>query len=275
MPRSSKETSSTASSASAPAEQANQQPAVTKSSKKQATKELEKKVVESVMATTSATTVPVIAVQEKKKSSGKKKVAATTPVAVESLQQSSEPIAVNEPLQQPVVAQSNENVVVAESQEQQPATLEEKSNVETCCENADTMCANIQDLLRKTLSGMHAFNSTVVAFKRAYQKENKKVQKKEHKPKSSGNPSGFAKPGYVSNELCDFLGVPYGSLVARTEVTRSVINYIASNNLRDASNKRIIVPDEKLKVLLAVDSNVEFTYFHLQKYLKKHFVKSS
>ena len=93
-----------------------------------------------------------------------------------------------------------------------------------------------------------------------------------NRPKRS--PSGFAKPALISNELCDFLGQPNGTEMARTEVTKHLTAYIKSNNLQDNANKRRINPDAKLSKLLNVGPNDEVTYFNLQKYMKVHFPKT-
>ena len=50
------------------------------------------------------------------------------------------------------------------------------------------------------------------------------------------------------------------------------IKYIKENSLQNAENKRIIKPDEKLMDLLESGEN-EITYFNLQKYMNKHFIK--
>jgi chromatin remodeling complex protein RSC6 len=88
-------------------------------------------------------------------------------------------------------------------------------------------------------------------------------------------PSGFAKPTKVSKELCSFMDKPDGSEIARTEVTKTLINYIKINNLLEEgkTSKKRIVPDEKLKQLLGlnIDENEELTYFNIQKYMNKHF----
>ena len=94
-----------------------------------------------------------------------------------------------------------------------------------------------------------------------------------NRPKRS--PSGFAKPALISNQLCDFLGQPNGTEMARTEVTKHLTAYIKSNNLQDNANKRRINPDAKLSKLLNVGPNDEVTYFNLQKYMKVHFPKTT
>ena len=100
-------------------------------------------------------------------------------------------------------------------------------------------------------------------------------EKKKEKPKVKRAPSGFAKPTNVTKELCQFMDKPEGSQIARTEVTKALVSYIKSNNLleqgEDAKNK--IIPDEKLKNLLGIDSAevTDLTYFNIQKYMNKHF----
>ena len=81
----------------------------------------------------------------------------------------------------------------------------------------------------------------------------------------------------MSFELCEFVGAPAGSKLARTEVTRFINKYINDNNLIDG---KYINPDEKLKALLKYDdtkfdkdSPNRLSYFNIQKYLSVHFNK--
>jgi hypothetical protein len=105
--------------------------------------------------------------------------------------------------------------------------------------------------------------------------KNIKKDKKKEKPKTKRAPSGFAKPTKVTKELCEFMNQPEGSEIARTEVTKSLVNYIKENKLiesgEDCKNK--IVPDQKLKNLLGIENDElpELTYFNIQKYMNKHF----
>jgi len=87
-------------------------------------------------------------------------------------------------------------------------------------------------------------------------------------------PSGFVKPTLISDQLADFLGKPHGSLLARTDVTREINAYIRANKLQDVTNGRKIIPDAKLKKLLAVKPEDELTYFNLQKFMSQHFKKA-
>ena len=89
------------------------------------------------------------------------------------------------------------------------------------------------------------------------------------------SPSGFAKPGDISPELCDFMDKPHGTKMARTEVTKFLTQYIKNNNLQDETNKRRILCNNELATLLSVTPEVEVTYFNLQKFMKPHFPKSA
>ena len=84
-------------------------------------------------------------------------------------------------------------------------------------------------------------------------------------------PSGFAKPAKISEALCQFLGQPSGTEMARTEVTKYLTKYIKDHQLQDPSNKRIINCDAQLSGLLNVTPSDEVTYFNLQRYMKPHF----
>jgi chromatin remodeling complex protein RSC6 len=110
------------------------------------------------------------------------------------------------------------------------------------------------------------------AVTKEYEKQSKiieKVQKKRENARKS--PSGFAKPNKISDELCDFLGVPHGTEKSRTDVTRFINAYVKEHNLNNPSNKRVILPDPKLKSILNVKDGEEVTFFILQRLISHHF----
>lgn len=108
-------------------------------------------------------------------------------------------------------------------------------------------------------------------------KQMKCLKKEVIKTKNKGNrqPSGFAKPSKVTKELCEFMNKAEGTEIARTEVTRALVAYIKENKLENTKNSKIISPDEKLKTLLELNDSDELTYFTIQKYMNKHFVKNA
>ena len=83
------------------------------------------------------------------------------------------------------------------------------------------------------------------------------------------------KPTLISDSLCQFLGKPSGTEMARTEVTKYLTQYIKQHSLQDQANKRIINCDSALKGLLNVNAGDEVTYFNLQRYMKPHFPTSA
>ena len=110
--------------------------------------------------------------------------------------------------------------------------------------------------------------------KQLEKKSNKKIKNLKHqleKKKRVKKPSGFAKPTKISNELCEFLEKPFGSEVARTEVTQYLISYIKENELQNNVNKQCITPDEKLQLLLDVSKDEKVTFFNIQGHMNKHF----
>tara|TARA_B100000035_G_scaffold312809_1_gene325086 strand:+ start:1867 stop:2340 length:474 start_codon:yes stop_codon:yes gene_type:complete len=125
-------------------------------------------------------------------------------------------------------------------------------------------------------SQISMLNAQVKTIERSVKKQMKKLQKEALKNKNKGNrkASGFAVPSKISKDLCKFMGKPEGSEMARTEVTKYIIHYIQSKNLPDKKNKKVIKPDKALKSLLDVKPTDEVTYFNLQKYMNKHFVKA-
>jgi len=144
--------------------------------------------------------------------------------------------------------------------------------------------SNINDSLTLFKMQISTLQQKVKNVEKNVKKELKNMKKNSKKEVSKGKraPSGFAKPTKVTKELCAFMEKPEGSEIARTEVTRALVNYIKSNNLLeqyDKSNdpnnkiKNKIIPDKKLKDLLGLqdDQLDNLTYFNIQKYMNKHF----
>ena len=84
--------------------------------------------------------------------------------------------------------------------------------------------------------------------------------------------SGFATPTVVSDLLCEFMNQPTGSLIARTEVTKYLNQYIQLHNLKNPCEKKYILPDDNLWKILGEEArNKDITHFTIQKYMNKHF----
>jgi len=133
----------------------------------------------------------------------------------------------------------------------------------------------IIDNLTTFKTQVNIIQQQVKQLEKTVKKQMKGLKKDVTKNKNKGNrkPSGFAKPSKVTKELCEFMQKDEGTEIARTEVTRALVAYIKENKLENKENSKIICPDEKLKTLLIVDESQELTYFNIQKYMNKHFIK--
>lgn len=103
-------------------------------------------------------------------------------------------------------------------------------------------------------------------------------QKKKNNEKNASRKNklqcGFVKPRAISDEMCDFLNIDRKSYKGRNEITTEINRYIVDNDLRDIDDRRIILPNDKLKKLLHIekDYNLVLSYFNIQSYLKIHFI---
>ena len=149
--------------------------------------------------------------------------------------------------------------------------------------NADILPANLTkiiakfDIIRNKISeqknSLDEVNKEIKTFEKLINNFVKNYVKKETKPKKPRKKSGFALPVTLSDDLCEFMDCEKGTKRARTQITKYLNLYIDENNLKNPENKRIIVPDAKLRKLLGDEiEGVELTYFTIQKYMNKHFV---
>lgn len=104
----------------------------------------------------------------------------------------------------------------------------------------------------------------------------KKMNKAQKKTQKTRKPCGFAKPTQVSPIMCDFMRLPHGSLVSRTDITKTLIEYIKKHALQNPEYRRQIRPDETLYKIFGEESKKDemITYFTMQKYMNQHFIKS-
>ena len=129
--------------------------------------------------------------------------------------------------------------------------------------------------LRETTS---ALLSQIKKLEKRVHREMKDARKRRRRVKLDENgveikraPSIFERPTQVTAELLTFLGRPSGTLMSRSEVTKAVNEYVKTHNLKD---KHAINPDGPLRTLLSVPATENLTYFNLQRYLNRHYVKA-
>ena len=158
-------------------------------------------------------------------------------------------------------------------------------------ENMLVQISTIYDSLTLFKMNINTIQQQLKVLEKDVKKEIKQHQKKKQKQdeeeiiKSKRKPSGFAKPGNVTSELCRFMECEEGTKLARTKVTQYLFKYIKDNNLTETYSefneetgknhkKTKIILDDKLKLLLGIDDEDEdeINYFNIQKLMNKHFL---
>lgn len=141
-----------------------------------------------------------------------------------------------------------------------------------------TVFDKIQKLMEENTSDMLSCKAKLDEMKSRQKMLTKlfaKMQSKAVKPqklKANRKPCGFARPTFVSDEMCVFLNIPCGTEVSRTTVTRALIQYIKDKSLQNPLNKKQIIPDETLYLLFGEEAKSQtLTYFTMQKYVNHHF----
>tara|TARA_B100000405_G_C16671385_1_gene405969 strand:+ start:686 stop:1174 length:489 start_codon:yes stop_codon:yes gene_type:complete len=133
------------------------------------------------------------------------------------------------------------------------------------------MDRRIHDIYR-SLKDLQGYSKSFAKDFNSLSKQLNKLEK--HRSKTSSRPlSGFAIPTKLSDELYSFLNIQPGTMIARKDVTKMMNNYIVEHNCRDDKDKRKIIPNEELQKLFGCDQDAQITYFNLQTYMKKHYVK--
>jgi len=131
--------------------------------------------------------------------------------------------------------------------------------------------------LRETISTLHA---QLKKLEKRVAREIKDARKRKRRTTPQLDENGAAKPARLSifeiptklsDDLCHFLSKPKGSEMSRSNVTKAVTTYIKEKGLK---NKHDIKPDASLKKLLGVPEGEQLTYFNLQRYLNKHYIKA-
>ena len=118
----------------------------------------------------------------------------------------------------------------------EPAPVVHEATATETASDAPTLDEQFKSLLTritevKTLAA--SLTSELRKLQKSVTKEVRDSGKRGRKRRGNTNadgtkrpPSGFAKPAKISDELCQFLGEPSGTEMARTEVTKYLTKYI-------------------------------------------------
>ena len=82
--------------------------------------------------------------------------------------------------------------------------------------------------------------------------------------------NGFNKPLQVTPKLREFLKLPEGELISRSQVTRKINDYVTEKGLKAGQN---ISLDATLKELLNPPADVQVTFLNIQKFINPHYIK--
>jgi len=113
-------------------------------------------------------------------------------------------------------------------------------------------------------------------------KEIRQLRKQQKKPrikKDPKKPCVFEIKIRISDELCAFFNEPVGTEMTRNEVTHKLHGYCEKHGLMDPTNRRIIHPDDKFKLLLKnypdnPTKNQQLTWLNIQSFIKHHYPDS-
>jgi chromatin remodeling complex protein RSC6 len=158
-------------------------------------------------------------------------------------------------------------------------TTTNTTTTNTRLSSADKLSASITDInlsIAALKTSLSLLDKHAKKLSHALDAIHKKDLKLLNKPKKERKPCGFALPSPISDDMCAFLGRPNGSLVSRIEITQFINDYIKKFSLENPSNKQFIIPNDPLWLILGNDArDKKLTHFTIQKYINKHFIKSS
>jgi chromatin remodeling complex protein RSC6 len=212
----------------------------------------------------------------------------TPPLDMSAVVDSAAPVVEKKPKKKSAKAEKEAAAAVTETVAELTALVAQAGavtvpSVEVSVSDRSDLSADLNDEiadLLKNLQSRSALDNAIKINAKSIEKKVAKItklmEKTTKKRKSSQNKvSGFEKPTAISDELAKFVGEPVGTMLARTAVSKKIHEYVKSNNLQNPNNRRIIIPDAKLKKLLKTSGTDELSYFNLQKFLKVHFKKDA
>ena len=171
--------------------------------------------------------------------------------------------------------------VVADPVPVEQPVVDQPVKVEPVVESYDAEFAALTGALKDALALVKDLTSKVNQLEKRVKRDHKVMEKKmrgrvKRVQDPNKKPSGFAKPGPVSNELRKFIGLSKDELISRTQVTKKITAYCQEHGLQTDGDKRNIKPDAALSKLLRYDAKKDdpLTFFNLQRFMKVHYPDS-
>lgn len=152
-----------------------------------------------------------------------------------------------------------------EQEEEEPKKKIEQRLDETIVELKDFK-AMVRGMCNEWIDRMMDAKREIRELRRTQKKPRPKNVREPKKPHQ------FEIPVPISEQLCNFLGKPKGTLMSRNQVTHAIHKYCDRNGLMQDTNRRNIDPDKKMKVILkGLPSGTQLTWLNLQSYIKHHY----
>lgn len=190
----------------------------------------------------------------------------------------------SKPVQELAVEAPVEEVVeVQEEAVQAPKRTRRVVDRESVVRDFDSLLQTLEDHVEKLRStDAKSRKNTGVKFVksltkslRILKKDTQKAMKMKRKTNRAKNTtSGFMKPVPISEEMIKFTGWEADAPKSRVDVTKFICNYIKENDLQKPEDRRVILPDSKLKKILKHQDGENLTYYSLQKKIQHHFTKN-
>ena len=144
------------------------------------------------------------------------------------------------------------------------------NNFDSLLSSIEAQVVELRSAADKKL-GVKYLKSVVKTLKSLRADSSRVMKVKKRAPRSKNTQSGFMKPVPISEEMVKFCKWEKDVPKSRVDVTKYICNYIKENSLQYPKDKRIILPDNKLKTLLNVSDDDKLTYYTLQKKIQPHF----
>ena len=191
----------------------------------------------------------------------------------------------SKPVQELAVEAPVEEVVEVQEEAVQEAPKRTRRVVdrESVVRDFDSLLQTLEDHVEKLRStDAKSRKNTGVKFVksltkslRTLKKDTEKAMKMKRKTNRAKNTtSGFMKPVPISEEMIKFTGWEADAPKSRVDVTKFICNYIKENDLQKPEDRRVILPDSKLKKILKHQDGENLTYYSLQKKIQHHFTKN-
>ena len=145
-----------------------------------------------------------------------------------------------------------------------------------------SLSSRLKDYVRKKdIMSLETIQTEIAALRNDVKNLTKLVRKVKNtqedpdgeKAKARAENNGFNRKQEITPKLREFLALPEGDLISRSEVTKFVNKYITEKGLKHPENGRQLILDDKLRALLEPPADVQVTYLNLQKYLSPHYIK--